>query len=260
MRFSMMFLAPILVAGCVDPTGSPESQLGRVNYAYSTAGNVGVYDPKGFIPGTIFLWDTSTNTLQEIDPLQLGSPRVSPSPRTIEVERLSNVGVEGLQIANFNLVDLDVGAKVGVRVGNSSRERYSGIKDALTAYAEREVSAGRDVDREFRTRDDNYRLVIIQTVVRAADVEFFARGAGEDSRVVGFEIKLPNASILNASVDVSNTANCSAIEGAAADSRPICFIEVVVIDPTYVAGNPLLQWDTVVNYNRFDLAQALREL
>lgn len=251
------------LTGCGPNSGGIEPGLAQVNYAYSKAGNVGIYNPRGQSAGTFFVWNTETNRLQEISTVALRLASQSPAPGSVSASRLANIGIEGLPIGDASLVKSSVGAQISAKADNTVRYSYDLTKSALSDYVKQLKAAGETesgITDLFRPNDQRYRVVILQVETRAGKVEFQAKGAGENSAAAVFEVALPGKDIVKVRADLSNTASCGAVVGAAAEDRPICFSEWIVYDPLIRPEDGVLDWRRDDAYDQDRLSDAFRAL
>jgi hypothetical protein len=158
------------------------------------------------------------------------------------------------------LIESRISAQSSFSAVDATRESFGGEISALSRYVAELVEQGQDADLTFRPRDQRYRVVVIRSVVRAKSTEIRIGGSSdrEDGAIATFRVSTPAGEIASLAVDASDVRTCEAEDGA--EINPICFFTVVVYDPTYIVGNPRLQWVLTDEFPRDSLPDAFRSI
>lgn len=262
--FSLCGACLLLLAGCDDVT---ETSTRSLNFAYSKPANVGMFDPRSLAPGTFFVWNKETNDLFERGQVKLRA--LDPSaPRTVEGNSLNGFGVNGLSVGDLEIVEASIGGQFKTVLKDSIRQPYDQTITALAGYVteqKRPVSEGgaglsdRQIRDIFKPNEGGYRTVIVRAVERPGDFSVRAgKQEGSDSSVT-FRVRLPGADIATISASTLSTADCGVPEGGDQNSRPVCFIEVYVLDP-FLTDDGFLDWGQPESFDQILLSEAFRSL
>lgn len=259
-------IVPLAIASCGDSMGvAPQSNA--VSFAYAKPSELNMmYDPNATAAGTMFRWNTEANTLTRIDGRAAPTPESPAAPRNIQSSSIAGLGLSGLPLENFTVVDAQLRGQISTEVKDSVRQEYKWIISALSNYVIEAKTAGmttEQVNREFQPNDSRYRTVFVTSQELTDSVAFRFGGADADGNVFSFEIDLGEQEIVSATVKALTTASCGRPEGGS-EARPVCFIGVKVYDP-FIQGpedlNPgNISWREIDNYDQAALSEAFRRM
>ncbi|MFP7572037.1 hypothetical protein [Marivita sp. S2033] len=246
MRCSVLILLLFGLAGCFGPVGGTIPVV-TTDFRYSNAGGFGTQNAGFLSPGQMFVWDIQNNELEPVTTLQI--PLTSKSPATV-AGRQSSTGVSGLNITGIPselsgqeaVIEASIAAQSTYSVVGASRENYSETLTAAAEFIRTMVAAGENPDLVFHPRDDNYRIVIINSVLRARNVNLSVGGidATDSTRIVEISLNSPIGEVGSLKIRSGANTTCGAEEQS--DQYPACFFSVLIRDPHYEPGNPLLQF------------------
>jgi hypothetical protein len=252
-----VFCVASVLSGCPDPI--------RITpvYDYSNAAGLGTYNTGRYGPGSTFIWNIEKNVMQYVADLDLSESSRSETSGSLTSRTVGGVSAEGIPdslTGSESIIEAKIAAASSFRAIDATRESFGGEISALSRYVGEMVDTGQDADLTFRPRDDRYRVVVIRSVVRARDTEIRVGGAAgdEDGKLLEIGVNTPAGEVVSVSVDASDTRTCKA--SAASATNPVCFFNVVVYDPTYVVGNPRLQWVLSDAFPADELPAAFRSL
>lgn len=152
------------------------------DYRFSNASGFGTQN-SGFIsPGTLFVWNISTNELDAIDVLELtlskqNAGRTLGTQSSTGVSAVDFIGVPVDLVESVNLLSVHIGASSRYEVVDAHREDYISTITALSDYVTSLVSSGVNADLIFHPRNDAYRIVLVDGVLRARQSTLSLAGA-----------------------------------------------------------------------------------
>ncbi|MDH3263102.1 MAG: hypothetical protein OEM24_03800 [Paracoccaceae bacterium] len=262
MKNLALLAALAMIPAC---TGDPVSPTLNVTMAFSNAGGFGTQNAGDFQPGSMFIWNTSTNEMQFIDTLGLRLREAEILPGNRSSTSVAGIGISGIPASlqgSEGLVEASLSARSSFSAAGAYRQDYRNVETALSQYVADMIARGADPNLLFRPRDPLYRVVVIRSVLRAQDSGLSIGGADASNPNSIAEVKLnsPIGEIASVNVRAGSSTTCGAPAGTEPESRPVCFFNVVVYKPTYVADNPRLQWDPNAGYPADELPAAFRGL
>lgn len=230
-------LTLIVAAGCAAPVDQVIA-----NFQYSNAGNLGTQNAGLFEPGSLFLWDTTTNKMSFLEVIPLIRVGISPAPADISSFNVAGIELRGVPVgADEDLLRASLGAQSTFVAKSAVREDYGRLISALAAYTTDLVDQGADPDLTLRPRDPGIHVVLIRSAVRAESTQLSIGGvaaANPDSTVA---ISVGDSLTFN--VRASSSTSCAKPVGSnSSATAPVCFFNVAVFDPEYQEGNPRLQF------------------
>lgn len=251
-KFFGLLLA-VALAGC----GGGGTERITANFQYSNAGNLGTQNAGLFEPGSLFLWNTSTNSLSFIDVLPLTLTGGAPAPADVASSNVSSIALSGIPVGNNeDLLRARVGAQASFIAKSVVREDYRNLVTALAGYVTEMKEAGNDPDLALRPRDADFRIVLVRSVIRAESSEL--RIGGTDATDANSVVAIQVGDGITFNVRAGSSTSCARPQGSTG-TLPACFFNVAVFDPQYVVDNPRMQFATV-SASTDSLAQAFRGL
>ncbi len=227
------------------------------NFQYSNAGNLGTQNAGLFEPGSLFLWDTTTDNLSFIDVLALTPAGGNPAPADVASSNVSAFELSGIPVgSDEDLLQARIGSQASFRANSAVREDYVNLVTALATYVTEMKEGGVDPDLTLRPRDAGFRLVIIRSVIRAESSEL--RIGGTDATDPNSVVALQLGDGITFNVRAGSSTSCARPQGSSG-ALPACFFNVAVFDPKYVPDNPRMQFAPATG-SMDSLAQAFRGL
>jgi len=248
---------PVVLAlgACVE---TPDITRATVDMSYANGSGLGFENSGLLLPGQLYIWDTEANTLAQIDVLALPDPVFGPRTDLVASSTSGFVlNVSGPIPGALDDLSADLGRQLVFSAKGAARQSFRDPLAALTRYARSRHEDGVDIDALLGTREDNHRLVLIDSVLRvqerSAQIGNAEADAGNlDVTVAGVSVRLR--------VIAGRQVACRATDPAVAtESLPACFFSVRVIDPFYPGPETALQWRPVA-YDAARLAAAFRKL
>ncbi|MGI3212786.1 hypothetical protein ACROSR_16940 [Roseovarius tibetensis] len=226
-----------------------------------------MFDPRSLAPGTFFVWNKETNDLFERGQVRLRA--LDPStPRTVVGNSLNSFGVNGLSVGDLEIVETKINGEFKTVLEDSIRQTYDQTITGLAGYVreqKRPVAEGgsglteRQVKDIFKPSESGYRTVVVRAVERPGDFSVRSgKQEGSDSSAT-FRVKLPGADIVTISASTLSTADCGVPEGGDQNNRPVCFIEVYVLDP-FLKEDGNIDWGQPETFDQMRLSEAFRSL
>lgn len=261
-----VWLAALLgLSACLHGAGTGTGPSVSVNMAYSNAGGFGTQNAGDYRPGSMFIWNTASNEMQFVDTLDLALQRgevLAGNRSSVSVAGIALTGIPASLRGSEGMVQASVAAQSSFTASGAFRQDYRGVETALSTYAAEMIARGADPDLLFRPRDARFRVVVIRSVLRAQESNLRIGGADASNPNSVAEVRLnsPVGEIASVTVRAGTSTSCGAGAGTQPQARPVCFFNVVVYKPTYVAGNPRLQWDPNAGYPAGNLPAAFRGL
>jgi len=227
----------LLFSGCVH-----NNEQVTANFQYSNAGNLGTQNAGLFEPGSLFLWDTTSNRLSFLDVIPLTRVGGSPAPADVESANVAGIEFTGIPVgADDKLLKAAIGASASFVAKSAVREDYGRLISALADYTTDLINQGADPDSTLRPREPGMRLVLIRSAVRANSSELRIGGidATEPNSVVAVNL----GDTISLSVRAGSSTSCAKPAGSGSSTTaPVCFFNASVFDPEYQEGNPRLQF------------------
>lgn len=260
MKFTVLAFAALWLAGCSQTSGP----IVTADLTYTNAGGFGTQNAADYRPGSMFIWNTSTNSLQFIDTLNLHKVSTDILPGTRTSNRIGGIAVAGVPASlagQEGLLSASIGAQSTFSVTGGFREDYSGVQSNLSEYVGQMLARGDDPDLLFRPREDDHRVVVIRSVLRAQESSLRIGGTDATNPVSIARIQLnsPIGEIASINVRAGTSTTCGAPPDTPPHQRPMCFFNVVVYKPVYVADNKRLQWENIPFPNQ-NLPAAFRSI
>jgi hypothetical protein len=259
----LALLAALAIPACTIPDGT--SPTLNVTMAFSNAGGFGTQNAGDFQPGSMFVWNTATNEMQFIDTLSLALRDAQILPGNRSSTSVAGIGITGIPASlqgEEGLLQASLSARSSFSAAGAYRQDYRQVETRLSQYVADMIARGADPDLLFRPRDPAYRVVVIRSVLRAQDSGLSIGGAdaSDPNSVAEVRLNSPVGEIASVKVRAGTSTTCGAPAGTAPEARPVCFFNVVVYKPTYLEGNPRLQWDPNAGYPAGLLPAAFRGL
>jgi hypothetical protein len=260
LRFFPVLCAALALAAC-----RPDASMLSANFQFSNAAGLGTQNAGLYEPGSTFLWNISTNRLDFLDTISL-TP-ITPggvSAGDVSSTNVAEMGISGLPESLFGkegLIKASIGAQSRFVAKGALREDYNNTITALANYVQEQVAAGNNPDLILHPRDDAFRIVVIRSVIRAADSSLFVGGtdSSDPNKVVDVALNIPGGEAIALRVRVGTRTACGRSEGADGKA-PACFFNVQVLDPGYEEGNQRMQFETGSDFPSDRLPEAFRAL
>jgi len=235
------------------------------DYRYSNSGGFGTQNAGFLTPGQLFVWNIAENTLERVEvlPLKLSSGNsnnVAGDQSSTGVAGVSVSGIPSTLTGQERLLEASIGAKSTFTIKNTTREDYTGAITALRDYVRALVADGENADLVFYPRDNNFRVVIINSVLRAQSSQLSIGGvdASDPSKVAGVTLNSPVGDIASINVRASSKTTCGNTNENV-EKLPACFFNVLIRDPHYVEGKTGMQF-RVFSWPVDNLPAAFRKL
>ena len=250
-RCILFSLIVTVLSGCFGPN-SNEFPAVTADFRFSNSGGFGTQNGAFLHPGQMYVWDIANNDLELIETMQL-----IPSPQngTNVQGSMSSTGVGGISITGIpaslsgseGLISASIGAASVFRVDGAIRENYNGTITAMRKFVVGSIANGNNPDLVLHPRDDNYRIVLINSVLRAEDSSLSIGGsdATDPDKVVEVSLNSPIGEIAAVRVRAASNTDCGRKKGATDAEPPVCFFNVIVRDPHYEEGNVLMQFRNI---------------
>lgn len=259
-RLPLFLCAALAVSAC-----RPGTSALNANFQFSNAAGLGTQNAGLYEPGSTFLWNISSNRLEFLDTISL-TP-ITPggvSAGDVSSTNVAEMGISGLPESLFGkegLVKASIGAQSRFVAKGALREDYNNTITALAAYVQEQVEAGNNPDLILHPREDEFRIVVIRSVIRATDSSLFVGGtdSSDPNKVVDVALNIPGGEAIALRVRVGTRTACGRSEGADGKA-PACFFNVQVLDPEYEEDNPRMQFLVGSNYPADNLPDAFRSL
>ena len=227
-----------LTAACVQPT--PDIPKVTADFRFSNATGLGIQNAGFFDLGTMYVWDLSHNELHPIGVADLDvAPARNVLPGSQASTGLQEVKVSGVTVnlsGKNGLLAIEIGKKTKFAVEGAIREEYRNVTAPFKQYVQNEVRDGNNPDSTLHPRDDNFRIVMIRSVLRAQKFEMSVGGtsASDPNTVAQVSIAIPGVEIASIRVRAGAKLTCgSGTVSYNAELPPACFFNVVVRDPHY---------------------------
>ncbi len=260
-RILSLAVVTVALSGCVEKSLSTVS----ANYQFSNAAGLGTQNAGLYEPGSAFLWNIGAKKLEFLDTLDL-TPTTPGGVAAGDVTstNVAEMGLTGLPsdlLGDEGLVKASIGAKSQFVAKGARREDYRDTITALGRYVEGLIAQGNDPDLILHPRDDNFRVVIVRSVVRAEDASLFLGGtdSSDPNKIVGVSVNLPGREAASFKVRLGTNTSCGQ-SGGSNGKAPPCFFNTLVLDPHYVEGNPRMQFRVGIPFPEGDLPDAFRSL
>jgi len=243
----------LLLSGC------SKSENFVADLSYVRASGLGYRNAALYTAGYLFLWDTGSNRLSELENnIPLERITATENPTTLKSTSISGVSIEG----NFGTADQKVAAeaafskKVEFTAENALREKYKSTITGLATAYKAGVDAGEDMRgrwyvAEATTPKSRLRYVLVTGLVRAGKATVSV-GGKSGTEVGKLSISVPNAGEIKVGVDRGSLVDCSG------QSAP-CFFEPTVLKP-YVAENGNLNFRVDSGASREQLSAAFQKM
>lgn len=255
----------ILLAGCHH--NSQDTNVVTANFQFSNVGALGTQNAAFFEPGSLFVWDIAANKLDFIETLTLtpkGTTAALGDQTSTSIAGIELSGVPAVFAGKEGLVSASIAGQARFSTSSAYREDYKDTITAISAYVEDLRAQNQDPDLLFHPRDNNFRLVIIRSVLRAraSSLSLGGTDASDPNKVVDIALNSPVGEIASVKVRIGTNTACGAPENSASDAAsPVCFFNVLVLDPLYQEGdNPRMQFGLGASAPLDKLPAALRAL
>ena len=237
----MSLLLLTLTAACTQPPPIPKV---TADFRFSNATGLGIQNA-GFLDlGTMYVWDLSHNVLH---PIGVADLDVAPAPNVLPGSQAST-GVQGVKVSGVpvnlsgkkGFLATEIGKKTKFKVEDAIREEGRNVTAPFKQYVQNEVRDGNNPDSTLHPRDDNFRIVMIRSVLRAQKFEMSVGGtsASDPNTVAQVSIAIPGVEIASIRVRAGHKLTCGSGTGSYnGELPPACFFNVVVRDPHYT-GKP----------------------
>ena len=127
-------------------------------------------------------------------------------------------GVQGVKVSgvpvNFSgqngLIATEIGKETKFSVEGAIREEYRNVTAPFKQYVQNEVRDGNNPDSTLHPRDDNFRIVMIRSVLRAQKFEMSVGGtsASDPETVAQVSIAIPGVEIASIRVRAGAKLTC----------------------------------------------------
>lgn len=228
-----------------------------VDLDYSQIGGLGYRNTSILAPGTTYLWNTQTNTIDKVAELTLTSNGTQPEKSNIEATRFFGLGIEGSlpDGVGRSAIEAAVSSRATFTADQAYRDKHSSVWTALSNYYRDETLKGRDVEADWRTRETQngqpYLLVVVKDIIRTDNARTQLGGGGEGGSSASISVALAGSETVNLSLKNLNSQACSG------NSAP-CFFDVEVYQ-TFYQDNGNLNYRSANNVNRAGLSDAFRK-
>lgn len=229
----------------------------EANLAFSRVGGLGFSNTSLFEPGTLFVWRAADGSIFQAGSLELINIEDDVRKSSLTSRSISSIGMTArIDGAIGGDVLANIGSQISVHAVNAYRDRHAGVIDSISKFFSDAERSGRDMEKEWRTRETQlgevYYLVVITDVIRADDVKISVSpggGAFRGQSLFGF----PSGRSIN--LDFKNS-----IESSCIGSEAPCFFNVSVVE-TYYQKNGNLGFTPVFASRRLldGLATSFRE-
>ena len=238
MHLVMSLLLLTLTAACMQPL--PDIPKVTADFRFSNATGLGIQNA-GFLDlGTLYVWDISNNVLH---PIGVAGLDVAPKSNVLSGSQASK-GVQGVKVSGVpmnlsgqnGLIATEIGKETKFSVEGAIREEYRNVTAPFKQYVQNEVQDGNNPDSTLHPRDDNFRIVMIRSVLRARKFEMSVGGtsASDPNTVAQVSIAIPGVEIASIRVRAGHKLTCgSGTVSYNGELPPACFFNVVVRDPHY---------------------------
>ena len=238
MHLVMSLLLLTLTATCMQP--QPDIPKVTTDFRFSNATGLGIQNA-GFLDlGTMYVWDISNNVLH---PIGVAGLDVAPKSNVLSGSQASK-GVQGVKVSGVpmnlsgqnGLIATEIGKETKFSVEGAIREEYRNVTAPFKQYVRNEVRDGNNPDSTLHPRDDNFRIVMIRSVLRAQKFEMSVGGtsASDPDTVAQLSIAIPGVEIASIRVRAGAKLTCGSGKASYNDELPpACFFNVVVRDPHY---------------------------
>jgi hypothetical protein len=233
----MSLLLLTLTAACTQPPPIPKV---TADFRFSNATGLGIQNA-GFLDlGTMYVWDLSHNVLH---PIGVADLDVAPAPNVLPGSQAST-GVQGVKVSGVpvnlsgkkGFLATEIGKKTKFKVEDAIREEGRNVTAPFKQYVQNEVRDGNNPDSTLHPGDDNFRIVMIRSVLRAQKFEMSVGGtsASDPDTVAQVSIAIPGVEIVSIRVRAGAKLTCGSAKASYhGELPPACFLNVVVRDPHY---------------------------
>ena len=238
MHLVMSLLLLTLTAACMQQP--PDIPKVTADFRFSNATGLGIQNA-GFLDlGTMYVWDISNNVLH---PIGVAGLDVAPKSNVLSGSQASK-GVQGVKVSGVpmnlsgqnGLIATEIGKETKFSVEGAIREEYRNVTAPFKQYVQNEVRDGNNPDSTLHPRDDNFRIVMIRSVLRAQKFEMSVGGtsASDPDTVAQVSIAIPGVEIASIRVHAGAKSTCGSGKASYnGELPPACFFNVVVRDPQY---------------------------
>ena len=238
MHLFMSLLLLTLTAACMQQP--PPIPKVTADFRYSNATGLGLQNA-GFLDlGTMYVRDLSHNVLH---PIGVADLDVAPRRNVLPGSQAST-GVQGVKVSSVpvnlsgknGLLAIEIGKKTKFSVEGAIREEYRNVTAPFKQYVQNEVRDRNNPDSTLHPRDDNFWIVMINSVLHAQKFEMSVGGASasDPNTVAHVSIAIPGVEIASIRMRAGHKLTCgSGKKSYNAELPPTCFFNVVVRDPHY---------------------------
>lgn len=244
-------LTALALIGCTNAAQLQSTRAVTADFQYVNVGGFGTQNAGFFEPGSLFLWNTEENTLQFLDTVRVRQA----AQRRVAVGDLRSTGISGLAVSglpaafagNDGILSASISSQAEYTVSGAFREDYRNTIDGVSDYVRELINGGQNPDLILHPRDERFRLLVIRSVLRARDSSLSIGGAdaSDPDRIVEVALASPIGDLASVSVRSGARSTCRQQDIDASSQLPACFFSVLILDPHYEEGNPLLQFRTV---------------
>ena len=178
MHLVMSLLLLTLIAACMQP--QPDIPRVTADFRFSNATGLGIQNA-GFLDlGTMYVWDISNNVLH---PIGVAGLDVAPKSNVLSGSQ-SSKGVQGVKVSGVpvnlsgqnGFIATEIGKETKFLVEGAIREECRDVTAPFKQYVRNEVRDGNNLASTLHPRDDNFRIVMIRSVLRAQKFEMSVGG------------------------------------------------------------------------------------
>ena len=238
MHLVMSLLLLTLTAACMQQL--PDIPKVTADFRFSNATGLGIQNAGFFDLGTMYVWDLSHN---ELHPIGVADLDIAPA-RNVLPGSQESTGAQGVKVSGVpvnlsrqnGLIAIEIGKKTKFSVEGAIREEYRSVTASFNQYVRNEIRDGNNPDSTLHPRDDNFRIVMIRSVLRAQKFEMSVGGtsASDPDTVAHLSIEIPGVEIASIRVRAGAKLTCGSGKASYNDELPpACFFNVVVRDPHY---------------------------
>jgi len=236
----LLILVPLAVlAGC-------DTKPVNVNFNFSNVGGFGTHNTGLYNPGSLFIWNTETNDFRFLESLTLTPTGTVNYPGNIVSRSVAGMEVSGIPASlsgSEGLVEASISGQTEYILNGASRTDYKNTITKISEYVRKLISEGQDPDHLFKPRNDNYKLVIIRSVLKAKSSSLSIGGtdASDPSKIVDVALKTPIGDIASVKVKAGSSITCGSSDNTTG-TPPACFFNVLVLDPHYDENKTAMQF------------------
>lgn len=256
-KLLMTSVSVAFLAGCNQQAGVELTP----DFSYSNAGSVGTYNSGQYDAGSLFVWNIYDNKMMYVTTLELHKKELKDKAKgNLTSSKVTGFDISGIPTplqGQKKMIEAEISKRTYFNAENAKRESYNRVMTALSDYVKYLVDEGQNADLTFHPRNNNYRVVIITSIVRSSKTELKFSGADGSENMARISLKTPVGDIGEVTVKNGSSVECKS--SGLSETNPPCFFNVKVLDPHYDEGIPRLQWRTYP-YPNEKLPDAFRAL